>query len=171
MTFVLNSRRFERRLRAPAITLRTAAPALLLLPALALAAVTAAPASAGIYDSRVEPAKSWTIDKAGRDDTAMDVAVNKGGAAYVCGIVTTAAGDLDGSLSKFPPSGTGWHKTWGGAAHRDDGFRAVAVGPDGSVYTAGNSKDAAGSLDMRLVKWSPTSRRIAMSIATPFSTK
>jgi len=85
--------------------------------------------------------------------------------------VTTAAGDLDGSLSKFPPSGTGWHKTWGGAAHRDDGFRAVAVGPDGSVYTAGNSKDAAGSLDMRLVKWSPTSRRIAMSIATPFSTK
>lgn len=124
------------------------------------AAAAAAPAGAAIYDPDVTPTASWTIDAAGGDDDALDVAVNSGGAAYVCGQVTSVGGDLDGSLFKFPRSGAGWRKTWDGPAHSNDAFVAVAVARNGSVYTAGANRNAAGQLDMRLVKWSSAGAKL-----------
>jgi hypothetical protein len=83
-----------------------------------------------------------------------------GGGVYVCGQVTSPGGDLDGSLYKFPLSGSGWRTTWDALAHDDDTFAAVAVAPDGSVYTAGSNVNAAGRLDIRLVRWSSKGARL-----------
>ena len=129
--------------------------ALLLVTALTLLAVLATTTSASINDSDASPQSWWVIDTAGGSDVALDVAVNSAGTAYVCGQVRNAAGNLDGSLYKFPLSGAGWRKTWDGPAHANDAFYAVAVAPDGRIYTAGANRNAAGQLDMRLVKWSP----------------
>lgn len=137
-------------------------PRLVVVTLLALAALAASapPASAEIYDPDVWPQSSWVIDTAGGADTALDVAVNSAGTAYVCGKVTSVGGDTDGSLYKFPLSGAGWRKTWDGLAHDDDAFTAVAVAPDGSVYTAGHNDNAAGQLDIRLVKWSSAGEKV-----------
>jgi len=124
---------------------------------LALVGIAALTATSGatITDPNAQPQAWWIIDHAGGDDRPFDVAVNSAGAAYVCGQVRNDAGSLDGSLYKFPMSGVGWRKTWDGPARANDGFYAVAVAPDGRVYTAGANRNTAGQLDMRLVKWSP----------------
>lgn len=126
----------------------------LILALLGVAALTAT-TSATITDPNAQPQMAWVVDTAGGDDRAFDVAVNSAGTAYVCGTVMSARGDSDGSLYKFPMSGSGWRKTWDGAADGFDGFNAVAVAPDGRIYTAGWNTNAAGQTDMRLVKWSP----------------
>ena len=116
--------------------------ALLLVTALTLLAVLATTTSASINDSGATPQSWWVIDTAGDDDAALDVAVNSAGTAYVCGQVRNAAGNLDGSLYKFPLSGAGWRMTWDGPAHANDAFYAVAVAPDGRIYTAGATATA-----------------------------
>ena len=137
--------------RATAVSL---AASLLLAVALTALAVLATTSSASIDDPSATPQSSWVIDTAGGSDVALDVVVNSAGTAYVCGQATNAAGNLDATLYKFPVSGAGWRKTWDGPAHANDAFYAVAVAPDGRIYTAGANRNAAGQLDMRLVKWS-----------------
>jgi hypothetical protein len=127
--------------------------------ALAIAILTslgagAGTAGAGIYDPNVEPSHAFVVrgDDPVGTDYAYDVVIGSG-VTYVAGIGSYAAGGLDATLTRIS------HATWTASTrhydsnHRSETALAMALGPDGTVYTAGtSSKDCCD--DMLVVKWS-----------------
>lgn len=110
-----------------------------------------------ILDPAATP--SWTEEFHGVGasfDGAFDVAMAKGGVTYVTGYVEDAAMNADASLMKLVDGAPAWPspKTYDGPAHSDDVAYRMALGPGGTIYTAGFSIGAGGLPDMLVVKWS-----------------
>jgi hypothetical protein len=132
------------------------------LPALFLAAlwaawVSAGPAAAAIYDETAAPSYPFIVNgSANGYDSAYDVVIGSG-VTYVAGELRSVEGGADASLMRI--NHMGWAQmtgSWDSKYHRADVARAVALGPNGTVYTAGYSENAAGKLDMLVIKWSRT---------------
>jgi hypothetical protein len=133
---------------------------MLLLMLASAASAAAAPSNElhrAIFDLTATP--SWWHGYQGigaYDDAALDVVIDKSGAAYVCGELGDAAGDGDASLMKLSGGDPAWPspKTYDGPAHSTDYAYKVALGPGKSVYTAGGSEGANGKFDVLVLKWS-----------------
>jgi hypothetical protein len=93
-------------------------------------------------------------------DVAQDVVMAAGGVTYVAGIVNRS-GSSDGSLMKYVNGAPAWAtaKLYDGPNGGPDEFRAVALGPGNSVYTAGTRAAANGLDDFVLVKWTAAGAR------------
>lgn len=144
-----SSRRVRARLRAALVMLGGLA---IVLPALAPAAV--AGPSRIISDPAATP--SWWAGVGGfgaGNDTATGVALLKGNATLVCGTLRNAAGNDDISLTKFRGSLKQWTRSWDGPAHSGDAATSLATSSDGKwAYIAGQSVNAAGNIDIVLLK-------------------
>jgi hypothetical protein len=110
-----------------------------------------------IFDFTATP--SWTQEAggaAGVDDSANDVVIAPDGDVYVGGQYTVVPGNRDASLMKLVGGDSAWPapKTHDGAAHGYDTATKMALGPDGSIYTAGYSMAANGKADFLVIKWS-----------------
>lgn len=93
-------------------------------------------------------------------DRAQDVVMAPGGVTYVVGGVNLA-GSSDATLMKYVNGAPAWAapKLYNGPNGGDDFFSAVALGPDNSIYTAGERTAANGLTDLVVVKWSPAGVR------------
>jgi hypothetical protein len=115
------------------------------------------PAHAGFWDGDATP--QWTHYANGPgngDDVAVDVALAAGGLTYVAGTWTNANGNADITMQKYLGGDPAWSplRAYDGAAHANDWAEAMALGPGGVVYVTGSSTNAAGKLDLVVVKWS-----------------
>ena len=109
-----------------------------------------------IFDATATPSWWYLYHGPGFSyDVATDVAMTKGGVAYVAGAVGTGAG-TDASLTKLVDGVAAWPepKTYDGPYHSVDVTSDIALGPGNTVYTAGMSVGANGLFDILLVKWS-----------------
>ena len=131
---------------------------------LLLFALGAVPAGAGgakdpqkiIFDLSATPSWTWTFHGlAAAPDAAEDVVMTKGGVTYVAGTIEGAAG-ADASLAKLVNGVPAWStpKTYDSPHHSIDTTMKMALGPGGTVYTAGMSVGANGMFDILVVKWS-----------------
>lgn len=87
------------------------------------------------------------------NDVGYSSAIGPDGSLYVVGSTNSAgAGGTDALIAKFDATGAlQWQRTLGGSG--SDSGHSIAVGPDGSVYTAGSTSSAgAGGTDFFLVK-------------------
>jgi Domain of unknown function (DUF5122) beta-propeller len=82
------------------------------------------------------------------------VAVAVDNAVYVAGVTSVSgAGQTDALLVRFTPDGdVVWAQSWGGPFR--DAASGLAVGPDGTIYIAGDTNSFSGE-DAFLVKFSP----------------
>ncbi|MCX6373702.1 MAG: hypothetical protein NTX16_11625 [Actinobacteria bacterium] len=106
-----------------------------------------------IFDPAATP--SWTQEIHGpgaSPDAAFDVQMAKGGVTYVAGMF----GDEDASLTKLVDGVPAWPspKTYDSPNHGPDIAMKMALGPAGSVYTAGMSVGTNGMFDILVLKWS-----------------
>jgi hypothetical protein len=121
------------------------------------AAAGPAPASAGVYDSDADPSLTFVVTGSGSGYHAANDVVIGNGVTYVVGYAEYPGAQDDATLTRI--SHTTWTATtrhYDSKYHRYDTARAAALGPDGSVYTAGSSTNAAGKTDILVVKWSKT---------------
>lgn len=131
---------------------------------LLLFALAAGPAWAGgakgpqkiIFDISATP--SWIHDFHGPGaswDSAQDVAIAPNGATYVTGAIG-AGPSADLSLMKLVDGVPAWAtpKLYDSPHHSADRGIAIALGPNNTVYTAGDSVGANGMPDILVVKWS-----------------
>jgi hypothetical protein len=130
---------------------------LVLLMLVAAAAASAAPRHRAIFDPAATP--SWWHAYHGvgaSSDKASDVVIAKSGSAYVCGELGNAAGNIDASLVKLVGGEPTWPapKTYDSPFHGFDSASRAAIGPGGTVYTAGASEAANGKRDVLVIKWS-----------------
>jgi hypothetical protein len=79
---------------------------------------------------------------------------------YVAGYLGNAAGNTDLSLTEIVAGHKRWTRIYNGPAQGTDGAQKIALGPKGVVYTAGWTMNSAGNLDMLLVRWSSTGKRL-----------
>ncbi len=110
-----------------------------------------------IFDPVATP--SWTRmfhSPGAAEDVAYDVVMAKGDVTYVAGALGGGVGDFDASLMKLRDGVPVWPapKTYDGPAHGDDLFVRMALGPGGTIYTAGVSDGPGGLPDILVVKWS-----------------
>lgn len=111
-------------------------------------------ARAGIGDSPTTPSFTLTAGGSG-NDTAFDVAMTAANAWFV-GQTRNTSGDLDATvgwcpyISAVPYSAT--VRSYAGPAGGNDGFYDVAA-KSSYAYAAGASRNAAGDLDLLLVRW------------------
>jgi hypothetical protein len=148
----------DRRAQRP--LLRRRAVAALLGAATLAMLIAAAPARAGFWDGDATPL--WVNYENGPgngDDSAADVQLTAGGVTFFAGSWTNAQGNADISLAKYLTGDPVWStvKTYDGSAHGNDWAKKMALGPGGVVYVTGLSTNAAGNLDIVVVKWSGTS--------------
>ncbi len=94
----------------------------------------------------------------GRDDSWVNMEnalgmVSDGTYLYVTGPTTVAADDWDLFLAKYDKSfNLIWYTRWGGK--QVESARALALGDDGSIYVAGQTKSyGAGEIDVALIKF------------------
>lgn len=109
-----------------------------------------------IFDLSATPSWTKTFHGLGAAfDAAEDVVMTKGGVTYVAGTIGNAAG-ADASLTKLVNGVSAWPapKTYDSPYHSVDTATKVALGPGGTVYTAGRSIGANGMFDILVVKWS-----------------
>jgi hypothetical protein len=137
------------------------AAGVVLLLTLAVAGPAAAAGAKSPHRIIFDPAAtaSWTQTFQGSGasyDGAFDVAMAKGGVTYVAGYLEVSSGNVQASLAKFRDGAPVWSgpKTYDGPAHNDDVALRMALGPGGTIYTAGLSIGAGGMPDMLVVKWS-----------------
>jgi hypothetical protein len=143
------------RRRGPAPTRILAALAALVAAAL-WAAAGAAPAAASITDAEAEPSHSFIFDGGAHgEDHARDVVIGDG-VTYVVGTGSYNGAGYDATLTRIS------HTTWTATTthsdskyHAHDTAVAVALGPDGSIYTAGSTSNGV-STDMLVIKWAKT---------------
>lgn len=87
-------------------------------------------------------------------DFANAVAVASDGSAYVVGQTVSFGSVRDAFIVKFSAAGDLlWQRIWGGPTR--DAASAVAVGPDGSVYVAGQSESFSAVYEITLLKFAP----------------
>ena len=91
------------------------------------------------------------------DDKAYGLALDKAGNVLVTGAsYTSLAAYSDWATLKYTPSGAvAWTNRYDGPGHQMDMAFGVAAGPDGSVYAAGFSNQAATGDDLTLIKYAP----------------
>ena len=105
-------------------------------------------------------AASWTRTFHGpgaAPDAAHDVVMTTGGVTYVAGTIEGAAGTgTNASLMKLVNGVPAWPapKTYDSPYHSMDRATEIALGPGGTVYTAGLSVGANGMPDILVIKWS-----------------
>lgn len=89
---------------------------------------------------------------AGGPDRAMAVALDASGNAVVAGLTANASGNDDIKVVKYAASNGAvlWEKTFDSGAY--DGAYAVAVDPSGDAIVGAESTNAAGNVDVRLLK-------------------
>ena len=133
---------------------------------LLLFALGAVPAGAGgatgpqkiIFDFTATPSWTQTFHGLGAaPDAANDVVMTTGGVTYVAGTIEGAAGTgTNASLMKLVNGVPAWPapKTYDGPYHSADTAAKVALGPGGTIYTAGMSVGANGLPDLLVLKWS-----------------
>jgi len=111
-----------------------------------------------IFDLTATP--SWTRTfhgLAGAPDAAEDVVMTTGGVTYVAGTIEGAAGTgTNASLMKLVNGVPAWPapKTYDSPYHSMDTATKMALGPGGTIYTAGLSVGANGMPDILVLKWS-----------------
>lgn len=127
-----------------------------LLVCLSLASAAGGTRLGQIWDDQVPP--TWTplsLNGPGNGyDSANGVAIAPNGAAFVAGSQTNAAGNSDATLTKVVNGAKVWTKAYDGRAHKNDWAIQVVVAADGSVFTAGDSTNAADNTDMTVIHWS-----------------
>jgi hypothetical protein len=137
---------------------------------LLLLALTAGPASAAgahgpdriIFDPTAAP--SWTQELHGTGsswDLADQAVMAAGGVTYVIGTLDRY-GSSDGTFMKYANGAPAWAaaKIYNGPNGGPDGFVAVALGPDNTIYTAGYRTAANGLQDIILARWSAAGTRL-----------
>ena len=89
------------------------------------------------------------------DDDANDVVIAPNGTVYVAGVYAAGV-NRNASLMKIVNGVPVWAtpKTYDGPAHGYDTATCAALGPGGSIYTAGYSMAANGKFDFLVLKWS-----------------
>ena len=88
----------------------------------------------------------------GGEDHGMSVAVDAAGNAFVAGLATNGAGNTDIVVLKYAAAdGTlAWQKTFDAGSY--DGAYVVAVDASGNAVVGAESTNAAGNIDIRILK-------------------
>jgi len=101
--------------------------------------------------------KQWQALEKGAgtgEDRANELALDASGNVYVTGYSTNAAANFDFTTVKYKNTGAkDWKMNFNGGANANDGANDVALDPNGNVYVAGYSNNAAGNEDYLLVKY------------------
>ena len=110
-----------------------------------------------IFDPAAEPSWLREFHSAGAfNEGAEAVVMAPGGVTYVAGTMLGPSGNQDASLMKLVDGDPAWPspKLYDGPNHGGDSADAIALGPGGTVYTAGSATGSNGMPDLCVVKWS-----------------
>lgn len=88
------------------------------------------------------------------EDRANELALEASGNVHVAGYSSNASGNFDFITVKYKNDGVKiWKKTFNGGANGHDAGNDVALDPNGNVFVAGYSNNAAGNEDYLLLKY------------------